>query len=100
MQLTVYKGFDKAFLERIVESPLCCTGIDEKLNVLHFDRKYRRNLDVALLSLEDEDNVWATYEEYSFIKNRVEDAQSEDSLKVTIYKNNLYPDYYPRSASR
>ena len=39
--------------------------------------------------------MWITYEEYSLIKNRVDEAIKEDGLKVVLIKNNIYPDYYP-----
>ena len=52
-------------------------------------------MNAALLSMEDDDSAWITYEEYTLIKNRIDDAIEEDGLKLTIFRNNLYPDYYP-----
>ena len=95
MKLTVYKGFDINFLKKLEEEPLVDNEIEEKLNVLKFDKKTRKKLDMSLLSLEDNDNVWATYEEYTLIKNRVDDAVHEDGLQLVVLRNNLYPDYYP-----
>ena len=95
MKLIVYKGFDNTFLEHIDGTPLVDSDVDNKKNVLKYDKKTRKKLDMALLSLEDNDTAWVTYEEYTLIKNRVDDAIAEDGLKLTIYRNNLYPDYYP-----
>ena len=95
MRLNIYKGFDEKFLDKVDGKPLVLCDIKDKVNVLNFDKKRRKMLDIELLSLEDDDEAWITYEEYSLIKNRVEDAIKEDNLKVIIYKNNLYPDYYP-----
>lgn len=95
MRLTIYKGFDSLFLGTISEQPLLMADISKKKDVLYFDRNYRKQLDIALLSLEDDDSVWATYEEYTLIKNRVDDAIENDNLKVEIFRNNLFPDYYP-----
>ena len=95
MKLIVYKGFDKTFLEYIDERPLVENDVSEKKNVLRFDKKTRKKLDMALLNLEEDDTSWVTYEEYTLIKNRVDDAIAEDGLKLIIYRNNLYPDYYP-----
>ena len=95
MKLTVYKGFDYDFLSKIDGRPLLGNDIRAKRDVLSFDKRYRKQLDMALLSLEDYDSVWATYEEYTLIKNRVDDAIEEDDLKVEIFRNNLFPDYYP-----
>ena len=95
MKLIIYKGFDKDFLNQISEPALLEGGVEKKLNVLEFDKKARKALDMALLSLEEDDDVWATYEEYSIIKNRVDDAIAEDGLKLEIFYNNKYPDYYP-----
>lgn len=95
MKLIVYKGFDKTFLEHIDERPLVENDVSEKKNVLRFDKKTRKKLDMALLNLEEDDTSWVTYEEYTLIKNRVDDAIAEDGLKLIIYRNNLYPDYYP-----
>lgn len=95
MKLLIYKGFDIEFLSELDKEPLIENGIKKKINVLGFDKKTRKMLDMALLSLEDDAVVWATYEEYTLIKSRVDDAIQEDGLEVTIYRNNLFPDYYP-----
>lgn len=95
MKVTVYKGFSKGFLEKIEDKPIVDSTIMKKKNVLEFDRTFRKQLEFALLSLEENDQVWMTYEEYSLVKKRVDDAISDDGLEVIILKNNLYPDYYP-----
>lgn len=95
MKIDVYKGFDGCFLEHIDALPLIEEPIIEKKNVLLFDKQKRKRLNAALLLLDEEDSAWITYEEYSLIKKRIDDAIEEDGLKVTIYRNNLYPDYFP-----
>ena len=95
MKIIVYKGFNISFLETIEDKPIIDSSILKKKNVLEFDRAFRKQLEFALLSLEEADQVWMTYEEYSLVKKRVDDAILEDGLEVIILKNNLYPDYYP-----
>ena len=95
MTLFIYKGFDKAFLEKLEEKPLVDGDISAKTDVLAFSKKTRKSLERELLDLDENDTVWITYQEYSLIKARVDDAISEDDLEVMVYKNNLYPDYYP-----
>ena len=95
MKLIVYKGFDKDFLEHINETPLIEGDVSKKKNVLLYDKSMRKKLDMAVLSLEEDDSAWITYEEYSLIRNRIDDAVEEDDLQLIIYRNNLYPDYYP-----
>lgn len=95
MNLTVYKGFDRIFLESIQEKPLVRGEISTKTNVLQFDNVARKKLAKALLSLDEGDSAWITYEEYSLINKWIEDAIEEDGLKLTIFRNNLYPDCYP-----
>lgn len=95
MNLTVYKGFDRIFLESIQEKPLVRGEISTKTNVLQFDNAARKKLAKALLSLDEGDSAWITYEEYSLINKWIEDAVEEDGLKLTIFRNNLYPDCYP-----
>ncbi len=95
MKLIVYKGFEIEFLEHLADKPLIDEPIIKKKDVLQFDKKTRKNLSMALLSLDEGDSAWITYEEYSLIKNRVDDAIEEDGLNLTIFRNNLYPDYYP-----
>lgn len=95
MKLVVYKGFNEEFLSMVKEEPLVDGTIATKLNVLEFDKKTRKQLDMALISLEESDEVWVTYSEYTLIKNRVDDAIEEDGLELIIFTNNLYPDYYP-----
>lgn len=36
-----------------------------------------------------------TYEEYAFVRERIELHIEEDDLEVCIFRNNLFPDYYP-----
>ena len=95
MKLVIYKGFNKQFLENLKEIPLLDIPIDNKKNVLGYNRKFHKQLDMALLSLEENDSVWITYEEYSLIRRNIEEAIIHDNLEVTIRRNNLYPDYYP-----
>ena len=95
MTLTIYKGFNNDFLEKLEAAPLVPFIAAEKKNVFLFDKSYRKRLEVALLTLEETSNAWITYEEYSLIKNRVSDAIKEDGLEVILYRNNLFPDYYP-----
>ena len=94
MRLIVYKGFDRAFLAALKDRPLVDGPIEEKTNVLDFQKKTRKLLSIALLELE-EGTAWATYEEYTLLKNRVDDAIAEDGLELVIFRNNIYPDYYP-----
>ena len=97
MELLVYKGFDEAFLSLLTDRPLVENDIYKKINVLQFDKSFRRQLQKALLSLEEGDKAWITYEEYALIKRDVDNAMDVDGVQVTIYINNLYPDYYPIS---
>lgn len=94
MKLIVYKGFDLDFLSSLRDRPLVARPIEEKTNVLNFDKKTRKQLEIALLSWE-EGTAWVTYEEYSLLKTRVDDAIAEDGLELVVFRNNLYPDYYP-----
>lgn len=95
MKLIVYKGFNEEFLSKVNEEPLVDSDIAVKLDVLKFDKKTRKQLDMALLSMEESDEAWVTYSEFTLIKNRIYDAIQEDGLEVVIFTNNLYPDYYP-----
>jgi len=95
MKLNVFKGFSEEFLRQIDYPALIETDISRKKNVLEFDKKLRKQLNMELLSLEETDEVWVTYEEFSLIYSYIENAVSEDGLEVKIYRNNLYPDYYP-----
>ena len=95
MKLLVYKGFGEDFLTELKIDPLVNDTILDKKDVLRFEKKKKKALDRALISLDDDDEVWVTYEEYTLIQKRVEDAIEEDNLQVVIFRNNLYPDYYP-----
>ena len=95
MELKVYKGFDAEFLSQIEDTPLVDNNDELKRNVLLFDKKVRKQLDLALLGLEDDDSAWITYEEYTLIKTRIDEAASNYGLKIIFYRNNIYPDYYP-----
>lgn len=95
MKLKIYKGFETSFLEKLDETPLIEGNVASKVDVLSFDKKTRKKLERELLDLEEPDVVWITYQEYSLIKGRVDEAVAEDGLEVVIYRNNLFPDYYP-----
>lgn len=94
MKLQVYKGFDEQFLSRVMIAPLLKGAISRKKNVLSFDRGYRKQLERALLDMDEGDTRWATYEEYALIKTRVDDAMEFDELRLEVIQNNLYPEYY------
>lgn len=95
MRVNVYKGFTKDFLEKLTEKPLVESSLDAKIYVPGFDKKYRKNIDIAVLSLETTDVRWMTYEEYAFAHDRIDLTVDEDGLEVYVYRNNLLPDYYP-----
>lgn len=95
MKLDIYKGFDKEFLLKIDKEPLVSLEISQRLNVLKYDKKIRKTLQLGLLSMEEDDHNWITYEEYSLIRTQVESMIDDDELEVTVIKNNLYPEYYP-----
>lgn len=95
MMLKIYKGFDVSFLKELDETPLIEENVASKVDVLSFDKRTRKKLQRELLDLEETDVVWITYQEYSLIKGRVDEAVTEDGLEVVIYRNNLFPDYYP-----
>ena len=95
MMLKIYKGFDVSFLKELDGTPLIEGIAASKVDVLSFDKRTRKKLQRELLDLEETDVVWITYQEYSLIKGRVDEAVTEDGLEVVIYRNNLFPDYYP-----
>lgn len=95
MQLIIFKGFGQEFLADKMDTALLSTTVKEKTDILAFTKSMRKQLNMALIQMEDNDEKWITYEEYSLIKNQVADAIKEDNLKVILYRNNLYPDYYP-----
>ncbi len=95
MQLLVYKGFSTSFLNKLDTEPLLESDINGKKNVFSFDMKRKKRLAAALLNMDDEDEKWVTYEEFAYSKEQIEAATKEFCLKVTILRNNLYPDYYP-----
>ncbi|MDD6046319.1 MAG: DEAD/DEAH box helicase [bacterium] len=95
MKLDVYKGFGRDFLSQLSISPLVENDLEQKKNVLLFNTKVRKELDMALLSMNDDDECWVTYEEYSLMKDRVELSVKDYGLSVDLYVNNLYPEYYP-----
>lgn len=95
MKLAIYKGFSKDFLEKLHKKPLIESTIESKKNVLKFDKNTRKRLQMALISLNEKDEVWATYEEFSFVHSYVENSIEEDGLELIIYRNNIYPEWYP-----
>ena len=51
MELKIYKGFDLNFLEQLDDTPLITNSLESKKNVLLFDKKIKKQLDIALLGL-------------------------------------------------
>ena len=95
MKLTVYKGFNADFLQQLTDRPLVSSTIESKVDIFTFDKKTRKQLDIGSIGMAEDEEAWVTYEEYSLIKTRVDEAVKEDGLEVIVYRNNLYPDYYP-----
>ena len=97
MEIIVYKGFDTLFLENLDIKPLLNNGIGEKSNVLKYDKKLVKALKAAFIGLEDCDQVWVTYEEYTVLRGLIDDAIDSDNIVNKIVKNNVFPDCYPLS---
>ena len=96
MVLTIYKGFDREFLKEMDQDEALIPGtLESKLNVLLFDNKVRKKLDAALTLMDENDQKWITYEEYSLIKDRVQLNIQEYDLRVEVVVNNLMADVYP-----
>lgn len=95
MKINVYKGFIKEELDKLQEPPIIDIPLSERINVLKYDKKLRKKIDLAIMSLEDDETRWMTYDEYAFVRERMELHIEEDDLEVCIYRNNLLPDYYP-----
>ena len=95
MKINVYKGFPESILNKLPEAPIIDVSFFERTNILNYDKKLRKRIDLAIMSLEDDESRWMTYEEYAFVRERVELHMDEDDLDVCIYRNNLLPDYYP-----
>ena len=70
MQLIIYKGFSPEFLADKMDTALFSTTVKEKTNILAFTKSMRKQLNMALIQMEDNDEKWITYEEYSLIKNQ------------------------------
>ena len=99
MKLIIYKGFDNAFLKGIDSIPLVNTSAEEKKNVFLFDKTLKRKIEAALLSLDENDTRWMTYEEFALVKESLEIHIKEYGIEAVIVRNNLYPDYYPLEVS-
>ena len=95
MRINVYKGFAEESLAKLQESPILDMPFSERTNVLKYDKKLRKKIDLAIMSMGDTETRWMTYEEYAFVRERIELHIDEDDLEVCIYRNNLLPDYYP-----
>lgn len=95
MKINVYKGFTKEVLDKLQEPPIIDIPLQERTNVLKYDKKLRKKIDLAIMSLDDDETRWMTYDEYAFVRERMELHIEEDDLEVCIYRNNLLPDYYP-----
>lgn len=95
MKLIIYKGFNVDFLKKLSATPLIKNDIFAKKDILKFDMRLKRKLASALLGMDEDDEFWISYEEYAFIKDQVDVAIKDYNLKLVIYVNNLFPDYYP-----
>ncbi len=96
MELKIYKGFNLEFLKKLdISEALIENNISEKINVLLFEKQYRKKLDVSLAMLDDEDIKWMTYEEFSLVKDNIITKVKDYELKVNIIVNNLLADVYP-----
>ena len=85
MELIVYKGFDVSFLNNIHIRPLVISDAHRKKDVFSFDKAYSKQLQIGLLSLEESDTVWATYEELSLISKVIDGFISDGLKNNTMY---------------
>ena len=96
MELFVYKGFNKFFLEKLEIQPLINNKIEEKFNIFCLNEEYKEDIELNILQKrKDMEKYWITYEEftlaYEYLMLRAKDG------KITIYiiDNNIYPGIYP-----
>lgn len=57
MKLIVYKGFKTDFLTSVNIEPLIKNDFNKKRDVLNFDKNYKKQLDMALISLQDDESA-------------------------------------------
>ena len=95
MKLIIYKGFDSDFFSTVEYEPLLDLDIKTKKNVLLYTSKLKRQINAAVLNMDDNDIRWLTYEEYSYAHDQIDVAAKDYGVEIVVYKNNLLPDYYP-----
>lgn len=95
MKLYVYKGFDVVFLSNLSVDPLINNDIFQKKDIFSYDKKYKRRIAQALFNMDDDDEKWITYEEYTYAKEQIDVIIKDYELDVDILTNNIFPDYYP-----
>ena len=95
MKLYVYKGFDIDFLSKLSMDSLIKNDNKQKKNILSYDKKYKRKIAQALFNMDDDDEKWITYEEYTYAKEQIDVIIKDYELDVDILVNNIFPDYYP-----
>lgn len=93
MVLKIYKGFDKNFLNKITDLPLLENDLEDKIDIIKFDKKYSDMLQISML--QKQGILWMTYEEYMLIKEFIEIKIKNHEVEVLVIKNNLYPGIYP-----
>ena len=87
MKLIVYKGFDKAFLSSQTDPPLLSNSIENKVDVLAFDRSYRKQLDMELLYLKDNDK--ALFHRYAMLLSSYLSLNNSTSITYFTIKPNF-----------
>lgn len=55
MKINVYKGFGTEMLGKLQEPPITEMSLSERTNVLEYDKKLRKKIDLAIMSLADDE---------------------------------------------
>lgn len=94
MLLKIYKGFDSEFYKNITFKSLVDGSINERVNVLSYNKNFILKLSAALLAMKDDDVRWITYDEFSLVKDAVLYSINLLGLNVEFIINNMLPDVY------
>lgn len=93
MLVTIYKGFNAEFLERLTYNPLIDTSIDDKLDIKKFTNDYKKRLKIALITIEND--AWITYQEFLAFEKTLIAGYEDQDYDLKIIRNNILFDYFP-----
>lgn len=95
--LIVYKGYEKEYLKKHIESSLISNNLEEKINITDYKKEVAKKVvtefTINIEKLKNEEK-WITYEEFSICHKTIVELSNLYDIEIKVIENNKYYNVY------